>query len=83
MIAAPVAAPQATNSRTMRSTLLTAGIGGASILTILIVALLVGGSLTQPPTAVAVGAPAPKGAAVATDEDKYGGFQLPTLGLND
>ena len=62
----------------MRTKLLTTGIVIASALTVLIVALLVGGSLTQSPTAAAVGGAA-RAFGIPPADAKYPGFQLPTL----
>ena len=62
--------------RTMRPTRLTVGISMVSALAVLVGALLVGGSLTQPPTAAAEQDRAPKGVAVV---DKLEGLQLPTI----
>jgi len=62
--------------RTMRPTRLTVGISVVSVLAVLVGALLVGGSLTRPPTAAAAPEPAPKGVSVVV---KLDGLQLPTL----
>ena len=70
--------PQVLSRSGVRVKLLTAGIVVASVFTVLIVALLVGGSLTQPPTAAAVGS-ASKAFAVAPEGAKLPGIQLPTL----
>lgn len=64
--------------RTMRPTRLTVGISLVSAVAVLIGALLVGGSLTQPPTAAAGQDRAPKGYAVPADP-RFGDVQLPTL----
>jgi hypothetical protein len=47
-----------------------------SALAVLVGALLVGGSLTQPPTAAAEQDRAPKGVTVV---ERLDGFQLPTI----
>lgn len=70
--------PQAPARAGTRTKLLTTGIVIASSVSILIVALLVGGSLTQPPTAAAVNSAA-KGFGLAPEDAKYPGIQLPTL----
>lgn len=70
--------PQASSRLNLRTKLLTTGIACASLLAILIVALLVGGSLTQPPTAAAVSSAA-KGFGIPPEDAKYPGIQLPTL----
>ena len=68
--------------RTMRPTGLTVGISVASVLAVLVGALLVGGSITQPPTAAATpGDTAPKGVSVFEKPvvENLDGLQLPTL----
>ena len=65
--------------RTMRLTGLTVGISVASAAAIVVGALLVGGSLTQPPAAAADENPLQKGAAQQPIEAKLTGLQLPTL----
>lgn len=62
--------------RTMRPTRLTVGISVVSVLAVLVGALLVGGSLTQPPTAAAAPQPATKGVGTV---EKLEGLQLPTI----
>lgn len=63
--------------RRMKLSRVAVSIGGAIALLVLVGSLLVGGSLTRPPTAVADGAP--RGQATAPFEAKLTGFQLPTL----
>jgi hypothetical protein len=65
--------------RTMRLTGLTVGISIASAAAIVVGALLVGGSLTQPPAAVADGIVLQKVAVQQPIEAKLTGLQLPTL----
>ncbi|MFM9878417.1 MAG: hypothetical protein ACKVOG_11325 [Rhodoglobus sp.] len=65
--------------RTLRPTKLTVGISVISALAVLIGALLVGGSLTQPPTAAATEGLSLRGVAHASIELKLTGLQLPTI----
>ena len=65
--------------RTMRLTGVTTVVSVASALAILIGAVLVGGSLTQPPTSIAERT----GSKVAAQMEKLPGLQLPTLGYED
>lgn len=69
--------------RTMRLTGLTVGISVASAAAILVSALLVGGSLTQPPTAAANENSGSKGATQQPIEAKLTGLQLPTLAFEE
>jgi ABC-type nickel/cobalt efflux system permease component RcnA len=69
--------------RKTRLTGLTAGLSVASAATIIVGALLVGGSLTQPPAAAANENPASRGAAQQPIEAKLTGLQLPTLAYAD
>lgn len=65
--------------RTIRPTKLTVGISVISALAVLIGALLVGGSLTQPSTAAATENPATRTVGTAPIELKLSGLQLPTI----
>jgi hypothetical protein len=65
--------------RRMRLTPLSGGLSGAAAAAVLVGALLVGGSLTQPSTAVAGGDTLYKGVAQQPVEAKLTGLQLPTL----
>jgi hypothetical protein len=65
--------------RSMRLTVLSAGLSAATAAAVLVGALLVGGSLTQSPAAAAGEEPATKGAAQQPIEAKLTGLQLPTL----
>jgi hypothetical protein len=66
--------------RTMRLTGLTVGVGVGAAIAIVAGALLVGGSLTQPPAAVA---DAPPGRASVDLVDPAVRIELPTLELHD
>lgn len=65
--------------RTLRPTKLTVGISVVTALGVLIGALLVGGSLTQPSTAAATENAPARGVADAPIELKLTGLQLPTI----
>jgi hypothetical protein len=65
--------------RRMRLTPLAGGLSGAAAAAVLVGALLVGGSLTQSPAAVAGGDTVSKGVAQQPIEAKLTGLQLPTL----
>lgn len=65
--------------RTMRPTKLTVGISVVSALAVLVGALLVGGSLTQSPTAEATENSVPRSVTVPPIELKLTGLQLPTI----
>jgi hypothetical protein len=67
--------------RTHRLTGLTAGIGAASVLAILVGALFVGGSLTRPSAANADEDHGTRSVGSAPIEAKLTGLQLPTLAL--
>lgn len=66
--------------RTMRLTGLTVGVSAGVAIAIVVGALFVGGSLTQPPAAVA---DAPPGRSSAQLVDPAVQIQLPTLGFED
>lgn len=65
--------------RNARLTRLAGGVSAVIALGILVGALVMGGSLTRPPTAAAVEDQAPRGATTAPIELKLSGLQLPTL----
>lgn len=65
--------------RTVRPTKLTVGVTGISAIAVLTGALLVGGSLTQLPTAGATENSTPRGSGGPSVELKLTGIQLPTL----
>ncbi len=65
--------------RTVRPAGLTLGVSAASAMAVLIGALLVGGSLTQPPTAAATETSTPRGSGNPSVELKLTGLQLPTI----
>ncbi len=65
--------------RGARSNRLTAGLGSATALVILVGALAIGGSLTRPPAASADEDQAPRGVGHAPFELRLSGFQLPTM----
>ena len=65
--------------RPLRTTKLIVGVSVASALAIVVGALLVGGSLTQPPTAAASEERMPRATGTASIELKLTGIQLPTL----
>jgi formate-dependent nitrite reductase membrane component NrfD len=65
--------------RTLRPTRLTVGISVISALAVLVGALLVGGSLTQPPTAAATEGSTSRAQAYPPIELKLTGLQLPTI----
>jgi hypothetical protein len=69
----------ATSRRTARPTKLTVGLSVFSALAVLVGALLVGGSLTQSPTAEATGGDVPRSVTVPPIELKLTGLQLPTI----
>lgn len=68
--------------RGSRITAITGGIGAASAATLLLVALAVGGALTQSPAAVASTPVAERNASGPYAEKQLEGFQLPTLELS-
>jgi hypothetical protein len=55
------------------------GARAATALVILVGAMAIGGSLTQPPAAVANEDRAPRGFGIAPVELRLSGFQLPTI----
>ncbi|MDP3209093.1 MAG: hypothetical protein Q8M65_08080 [Rhodoglobus sp.] len=65
--------------RTVSTSKFTVGVSAASALAVLVGALLVGGSLTQSPTAAASETSTPRGAGTPSIELKLTGLQLPTL----
>lgn len=70
--------------RSSRLNALTGWLSAAAAVTIIASALLVGGALTQSPTAVAGPVPsAPRGASGPYTDVQLDGLQLPTLALED
>jgi hypothetical protein len=70
--------------RAHKLTALTSWIGAAAGVAVITGALLVGGALTQSPTAVAGSAPsAPRGASGQYADVQLDGLQLPTLAYED
>jgi hypothetical protein len=65
--------------RSLRTTKLIVGVSVTSALAIVVGALLVGGSLTQPPTAAASEERTARATGTASIELKLTGVQLPTL----